>query len=107
MLKAETGQQSPRQCPDGNRHSDDGKPRDKDINRRQKEMEKLIRKAAEIYTGLENVEQVSINFSTPYNHEGYTHDNMVIFFKDYENGEPRESRMYLFSIERQRWELYR
>ena len=27
-IKAETGQQSPRQCPDGNRHSDDGKPRD-------------------------------------------------------------------------------
>lgn len=26
--KAETGQQSPRQCPDGNRHSDDGKPKD-------------------------------------------------------------------------------
>ena len=27
-IKAETGQQSPRQCPDGNRHSDDGKPKD-------------------------------------------------------------------------------
>ena len=28
FIKAETGQQSPRQCPDGNRHSDDGKPKD-------------------------------------------------------------------------------
>ena len=28
FYKAETGQQSPRQCPDGNRHSDDGKPKD-------------------------------------------------------------------------------
>lgn len=27
FIKAETGQQSPRQCPDGNRHSDDGKPK--------------------------------------------------------------------------------
>lgn len=26
-IKAETGQQSLRQCPDGNRHSDDGKPK--------------------------------------------------------------------------------
>lgn len=29
MLKAETGQQSPRQRPDGDRRSDDGKPTDK------------------------------------------------------------------------------
>lgn len=28
FTKAETGQQSPRQCSDGNRHSDDGKPKD-------------------------------------------------------------------------------
>ena len=27
-IKAETGQQSPRQRPDGDRRSDDGKPRD-------------------------------------------------------------------------------
>lgn len=28
FIKAETGQQSPRQRPDGDRRSDDGKPRD-------------------------------------------------------------------------------
>lgn len=67
----------------------------------------LMMKAAEIVAGLENVEQVSMNFSTPYNHEGYTNDNMVVHFKDYENGEPRESNMYLFSVTKEQWELYK
>lgn len=69
-------------------------------------MKYLMMKAAALVAGLDNVEQVSMNFSTPYNREGYTHDSMVVHFRDYENGEPRESKMYLFSIVRQQWEFY-
>lgn len=69
-------------------------------------MKYLITKAAELITGLDHVETIEIHFSLPYAHTGYTHDSLVVFFKEDENGNERESQMYLFSITRQQWEIY-
>lgn len=69
-------------------------------------MKYLITKAAELIAGLENVESMNLNFSTPCKHDGYTNDSLVVHFKDDENGEERKSKMYLFSVTRQQWEFY-
>lgn len=62
-------------------------------------------KATGLVESLENVEQVVFNFSLPYSHDGYTNDSLIVHFKDYENGEPRESQMYLFNKTSRQWEF--
>lgn len=73
-------------------------------------MKDLMIKAADIVGGLENVEEVRLykyqHGCNPYESRGYMH-SLVIHFRDDESGEPRESKMYLFSKEKQKWEFYR
>lgn len=69
-------------------------------------MKDLMIKAADIVEGLENVEEVRLQ-GVPYERDGNMHYSLVIHFEDDENGEPRQSKMYLFSKEKQQWELYR
>lgn len=72
-------------------------------------MKDLMIKAADIVEGLENVEEVRLYeypLGHPHERNGHTH-SLVIHFEDDENGEARESKMYLFNKEERQWEPYK
>lgn len=69
----------------------------------------LMSKAGELIAGLDSIEDIEdVHFSVrPYARDGYSNHSLIIFFKDDKNGNERESQMYLFSVSKQEWELYR
>lgn len=84
------------------------------ISRRKEENMKnsfkyLMSKAVEFIDKLDYNEKIEdIHFSVrPYAHEGYSNHTIIVFFKDDENGNERDSQMYLFNLSKQEWELYR
>lgn len=69
----------------------------------------LMSKAAELVAGLDNTGDIEdVHFSVrPYARNGYSNHSLIIFFRDDENGNERESRMYLFHLSNQEWELHK
>lgn len=66
-------------------------------------------KAVEVVDKLDYIEDIEdIEYSVrPYNHKGYSSHTLIIRFKEDENGDSRESQMYLFNIDKQAWEFYK
>jgi len=64
-------------------------------------------KAIEFINKLDNIEKINeICYSVrPFAHHGYSNQIIIIHFKDDENGNEKDSEMYLFDLSKQEWEL--